>query len=223
MPFTPSSAAPSRHSDAVLRWGRAVVRRTAAPSAVLAAALLLLPACAGNVQASQMSKTAAEIIGPTPGGLALHSPAFKPGGTIPLAFSAYGRNLSPALAWRAGPAATKSYAVVVEDTDAPVPEPFVHWIIFNLPGSTTSLPQGMPPGAALSAPVHASQGVNSPGSDGYFGPHPPQGPAHHYHFQIFALDETLALPPGADRDALVAAMKGHVLAEDDLVGLFKAP
>jgi Raf kinase inhibitor-like YbhB/YbcL family protein len=110
----------------------------------------------------------------------------------------------------------KSYALIVEDPDAPMARPFVHWLAWNIPGSTTELPEG--------SPQVAVEGENGSGSMGYFGPRPPAGDAdHHYHFQVFALDTTLNLAPGAKRDDVVEAMKGHVLAKGELVATYGQP
>ena len=173
-----------------------------------------------------MSKRIAiELVGPPKSrdGLALHSPDFASGKPIPLTFSAYGDNVSPKLDWSHGPEGTRSYALLLEDPDAPGDKPFVHWVIFNLPPSATGLAEGLPESGVLSRPQGAVQGSNSIGGIGYFGPRPPAGPAHHYHFQLFALDTALPLRPGASRDELVASLKGHVLAETDLVGIFAKP
>jgi Raf kinase inhibitor-like YbhB/YbcL family protein len=107
----------------------------------------------------------------------------------------------------------------MEDPDAPMREPFVHWVMYNIPPETTSLPEGIPQEPRLDVPPGALQGKNSQGSIGYFGPRPPKGdPPHHYHFQIFALDKELQLPPGVDRHTLAEAMLGQVLAKGELIG-----
>jgi len=131
-------------------------------------------------------------------------------------------NRSPPLSWTPAPGAG-AYAIILEDPDAPTAAPFVHWLIWNIPGSVISLPEGLPAVAGLAAPPGAVQGRNDTGGFGYYGPHPPSGPAHHYHFQIFALDGPLPLRSDADIHALVSAMQGHVLADGELVGTFQAP
>jgi Raf kinase inhibitor-like YbhB/YbcL family protein len=146
--------------------------------------------------------------------LEVSSPAFPPSGDIPQPYSAFGERRSPPLAWTAGPAGTSSYALIVQDPDAPAPKPFVHWIVFDISSGVTSIQANtVPPGALL--------GNNSAGSASWFAPAPPPGPAHRYHFQVFALDTTLGLKEGAGRDEVVDAMKGHVLASGDLVGRYK--
>ncbi|HLI65416.1 MAG TPA: YbhB/YbcL family Raf kinase inhibitor-like protein [Caulobacteraceae bacterium] len=145
------------------------------------------------------------------------SDAFHAGGSIDLKHTAYGDNLSPPLHWSAVPSA-RVYAVVLEDPDAPKPAPFVHWLIWNV--QTNGLPEGVP---TQTAPA-AIQGRNENGGIGFYGPHPPPlTGAHHYHFEVFALDAPLGLGGGADLGALVKAMQGHVLADGQLVATFKAP
>jgi Raf kinase inhibitor-like YbhB/YbcL family protein len=147
--------------------------------------------------------------------LEVASPSFPANGAIPLLYSSYGDNVSPAVAWRGVPAGAKSLALMVEDPDAVSQKPFVHWVAWNLP-----------PGGSLgenAVPVGAVQGKNGRGTTGWFGPHPPGATPHHYHFQLFALDAPLALAAGAGREALLAAMKGHVLAKGEAVGLFGKP
>lgn len=138
-------------------------------------------------------------------------------------YTAYGDNLSPPLRWtRVEGAGT--YAIIVEDPDAPMEKPFVHWLIWNIPGSLDVLPEGLPNADHLITPQGAIQGKNDNGSHGYFGPRPPAGTGlHHYHVQIFALDGPLTLKSDADIRALVDAMKGRVLADGELIGTASAP
>jgi Raf kinase inhibitor-like YbhB/YbcL family protein len=111
---------------------------------------------------------------------------------------------------------------MMEDPDAKEPKPYVHWLLYNVPASTTRLPESMPSALRLDDPKGALQGRNSRGQIGYMGPRPPEGdPPHHYHFQVFALDAPLTLQPGADREALLAAMSGHVVARGETVGTFQ--
>ena len=173
------------------------------------ACLILGFALAGVCQARAMSP------------LRLTSPAIGTDARIPEALSSYGANRSPPLAWTLL-AGARSYAIVLDDPDAPGDRPFVHWLIWNIPGSVTALPQGLPTTARLADPPGAAQGRNGNDGIGYFGPHPPSG-VHHYHFHIFALDAPLNLAPGASRGALSAAMNGHVLGAGELVATFAAP
>lgn len=154
--------------------------------------------------------------------LKVTSRAFGEGDVIPLEFSSYDRGASFPFAWSEGPTGTRSYAVVVEDPDAKGAAPFVHWTVWNIPAQATHLPRGVPKRARLDDPPGALQGMTSAGEVGYFGPRPPAGdPSHHYHLEVFALDRLLDLPAGADRDALLAALGGHVLASGELVGTFE--
>jgi Raf kinase inhibitor-like YbhB/YbcL family protein len=147
--------------------------------------------------------------------LALSSPAFADGGAIPLRHSAYGEGVSPPLNWSGLPGGTKSLALMLEDPDASSHRPFVHWLIWNIDPAAGGIAEGALPAGAV-------QGRNHRGRAAYFGPRPP-GAKHHYHFQLFALDRPLPLSGGADREQLLAAMKGHVLAKGDLAGLFARP
>ncbi len=151
----------------------------------------------------------------------LTSSAIAPDGRIAARQSAYGENRSPPLSWT-GVAGAKAYAIILEDPDAPGARPFVHWLIWNIPGDVTALPEGLPASPALQNPRGAVQGVNDAGKTGYFGPRPPSG-VHHYRFRIFALDGRLTLAAGADRAALGRAMNGHVVAMGALSGFFSAP
>ena len=157
-----------------------------------------------------------------PGTMTLTSDAVGANGGIDLNHTAYGANTSPAMRWTVVPNAV-AYAIVVEDPDAGG-APFVHWMVWGIPGAAASLPGGLPPQAYLATPQGAMQGRNDNGEVGYFGPRPPRGTGvHHYHFQIFALDRALSLGPNTDIRALRAAMKGKVLADGELIGTFEAP
>lgn len=149
----------------------------------------------------------------------LSSPAFQNGDLIPAAYTCDGANRSPPLQWPSAPAHTAAYALIVEDPDAPGGV-FIHWVLYDLPGATTSLPEGVPKDATLPQLGGARQGRTSFGTVGYGGPCPPPGPAHHYHFRLYALDARLGLEPGATRDQLVAAMRGHELGQGELIGLY---
>jgi Raf kinase inhibitor-like YbhB/YbcL family protein len=124
------------------------------------------------------------------------------------------------LSWSAV-AGAKSYALIAEDPDAAPYKPFVHWLAWNIPATVLALPEGLQEQARLTEPEGVLQGTNTRGSLGYTGPRPPVGdPAHRYYFQVFALDTMLDVPFGADRDQLLAAMKGHVLAKSAVMGKY---
>lgn len=152
--------------------------------------------------------------------LKVSSPSFTTESILKPRYTAYGDNVSPALRWTVVPG-VKSYAIIVEDPDAPRDSAVVHWLMWNIPANVTSLPEGVPRTAQLADPPGARQGKNSAGSIGYQGPRPPAGsPPHHYHFQVFALDIVPNLPGGATREQLLKAIKGHVRAKGDLVGQY---
>ena len=120
------------------------------------------------------------------------------------------------------PAGTKDLALICDDPDAPTPRPWVHWVIYKIPIHKTMLPEGVAAEGRPRDPAGVLQGVNSWGTLGYRGPAPPRGHGlHHYHFKLCALDAGLELGPAADKDAVLAAMKGHVLAEGELIGVYQ--
>jgi Raf kinase inhibitor-like YbhB/YbcL family protein len=174
----------------------------------LGAALLLVALPVG----CRRSGPAVEREGPD--SLALTSPDL-PSGRFPAAFTCQGANTSPALRWNAAPAATKSLALILNDRSAPGGS-FVHWVLYDLPPQTTSLPASVPTLEQL--PDGARQGRTDFSGIGYGGPCP-QG-EHHYLFMLFALDAKLNLPAGATRAELDDAMKGHVLARGELTATF---
>ncbi len=154
----------------------------------------------------------------------LTSPAFAEGQMIPKRHAVAGEDLSPQLEWSNVPSGTKELALIVDDPDAPVAEPWVHWVIYKLPADATGLPEGVATKLDLDSPVKARQGHNTWGEKfiGYKGPEPPSG-THRYYFKLYALDAPLDLKAGASKKELLAAMKGHVLAEGELMGKFSAP
>ena len=157
----------------------------------------------------------------TDGSLDLASPTIEPESAIPEKHSDYADGVSPALSWNAVDGAV-SYAIIMEDPDAKPITPFVHWLAWNIPGTVTELPEGLQEQPRLREPEGVVQGRNSAGTNGYFGPKPPVGdPAHHYHFQVLALDTMLELPATADRDGLLEAIQGHVIGKGELVGLYE--
>jgi Raf kinase inhibitor-like YbhB/YbcL family protein len=153
--------------------------------------------------------------GRTIGSLTVTSTAFTANGPIPVDFTCDGADRSPPLTWSAAPSGTQSIAIVVDDPDAPGGD-FVHWVAFNLPASNISLPEG-----ADAASVGGVSGANGFGRSGYGGPCPPRHEAHRYRFRVRALNALLTAPAGSSRDAVEAAMNGHVLADGLLVGVFE--
>jgi Raf kinase inhibitor-like YbhB/YbcL family protein len=138
------------------------------------------------------------------------SSAFQQGGNIPSKFTCDGANTSPPLQVSDVPSEAKSLVLIVDDPDAPGGL-FTHWAIWNISPQTTTIAEGSTP--------KGGHGTNDFGKSGYGGPCPPSG-AHRYYFKVFALDREVELPSGAKRSQLNAAMKGHVIAQGELIGRY---
>jgi Raf kinase inhibitor-like YbhB/YbcL family protein len=133
---------------------------------------------------------------------------------LPISVTRDGAGDPPELVWESLPAGTKSIAVVVEDPDAPRPEPFVHWIVYGIPPSAVSLD--------ATTLLAARQGKNSALRRGYAPPSPPPGHGvHHYHFQVIALDFPIAYADDVGKRELLATMLGHVLGWGEIVGTYE--
>lgn len=143
--------------------------------------------------------------------MTVQSTSFKADQAIPEKYSAYGENVSPNLSWSGAPPKTQTFALIVDDPDAPRATPFVHWVAFDIPATTNAIEEGKP------AP--GKWGNNDNGDPAYFGPRPPSG-THHYHFKVYALDKVLGLTDGATKDDLIKAMDGHTLAAGELVATY---
>lgn len=165
---------------------------------------LILSACASSAAlTSTVPAGAAKLI--------LVSGAFAEGETIPQKFTCDGSDLSPALKWNGAPPATRSFALIMDDPDAPLGT-FTHWVAFDIPATQTEIAEG-----ALSA---GTSGRNSGGKTGYMGPCPPSG-VHRYIFTLYALDVgSLKLSAGATKEQVLAAMEGHILAQGSLMGRY---
>jgi Raf kinase inhibitor-like YbhB/YbcL family protein len=150
--------------------------------------------------------------------LELTSTAFQQGVTIPKQYTGDGADQSPPLHWSEPPPGTNSLALICDDPDAPRGT-WVHWVLFNLPAQTRELDEGVPTKEAL--PSGAKQGKNDFGNIGYGGPAPPKGRAHRYFFKLYALGVGVELAPGATKAQLESAMKGHILAQGQLMGTYK--
>ena len=152
--------------------------------------------------------------------LTVTTPAFKSMGDIPFENTQYQGNKFPGLEWTAGPSGTKSYVVIMQDTDAlRNGAPILHWTMVDIPAATTKLPAGM-----TEAPSGTMYGPNIRGAmQAYMGPRTPAGPKHRYHIQVFALDNSVGNESMQSYDAMLTAMKGHVLASGEVVGLGSAP
>ena len=149
--------------------------------------------------------------------LSITSTAFKDGKRIPKKYTCESDDISPALAWSDVPSAAKSLALIMDDPDAPMGV-FTHWVLFNLPSDLSALGEGQPTSERLGN--DAIHGINDFGRVGYGGPCPPPGAPHRYFFAIYALDTSFKLKPRSTKQQVLAAIKGHVLAEARLVGTY---
>ena len=144
-------------------------------------------------------------------GMKISSSAFSDGQSIPAKYTCDGSDTSPPLAFASIPAGAKSLALVVDDPDAPGGT-FDHWIVWNIPNGTTTIAEGQSP--------QGIAGRNGFGKNGYGGPCPPSG-EHRYFFKLYALDTTLNLQPSSRKADLEKAMKGHILAEAQMMGRYR--
>ncbi len=158
-----------------------------------------------------------------PGGsLRLQSTAFNDGGPIPVRFTDDGDDVSPPLSWSNVPAGTQELALIMDDPDAPRPEPFVHWVIYKIPPTATGLSEAVPTTEVLLEPAGALQGTNGAGTIGYRGPAPPAGSGvHHYHFTLYALNALLDGQTGLTKAELLSAMEGHIIAQTEIIGTYE--
>jgi para-nitrobenzyl esterase len=188
------------------------------PAAAIAAALGLAVAPSVFAQATvgtepSLARLALGNFRP-PSKLAVTSPAFKDGGDIPFENTQYRGNAFPGLSWTAGPADTKSYIVILQDTDVSQNgTPLLHWTMFNIPAGVTKLDAGLttPPAGAIFGPNFRGA------SQAYLGPRTPAGPKHHYHFQVLAVGMTLS--PSSTFDQAISTIRNSVLAAGEVVGL----
>jgi hypothetical protein len=159
----------------------------------------------------------APVEGQAPATLQIQSSSFANGGAIPRRYTCDGANDSPSLQWRGAPAGTKSVALMMNDPDAPID--FTHWLAYNIPPSARGLAEGASARGVM--PQGSAEGTNSFGRTGYGGPCPPAGELHHYVFRLCALDIRLQLPPGAARDQVQSAINQHILAEGQIIGVYR--
>lgn len=153
------------------------------------------------------------LAGQFQGSFRLWSPAFPPGGAIPRRYTCDGRDISPPLRWEGAPPQTRSFALIMDDPDAPGGV-FTHWVLFDIPASRNELPEGVP------ARTVGRSGITDFGRAGYGGPCPPRG-VHRYVFTVYALDlSTLRVKEGALRIVVERAMRSHVLAQAQYVGRY---
>lgn len=148
--------------------------------------------------------------------VSVSSSAFQEGGMIPAKYTCDGNDVSPPLEWTAVPEGTVSVALISDDPDAPMGT-WVHWVMWNIPPTVCELPENVPPKPEL--PDGSRQGISDFRRPGYGGPCPPGG-VHRYYFKIYALDTMLDLPSSTKKSDLLKAMKGHILAEGQLMGKY---
>ncbi|MEC7460121.1 MAG: YbhB/YbcL family Raf kinase inhibitor-like protein [Pseudomonadota bacterium] len=160
--------------------------------------------------------------------ISVTSSAFDHHGMVPESNSAYGENVSIDLTWADLPEGTQQLALICDDPKVVeigmMEQPFVHWVMYNIPASASGLPAGLPSDATLEMEglEGAVNGLNGLRRPGYFGPRPPaNGQLHAYHFRVYALDDALNLEPGLGKAELLDAMNGHVLATGMLMGHYE--
>lgn len=156
------------------------------------------------------------VFGREGGAMTLQTSAFSHGEAIPRVYSCDGENVSPPLRWSDAPDGTKSFALIMDDPDAPGGT-FVHWVYYDIPAAIQEVPKGVDNKAKPSA--GGTQGKNSFGKVGYGGPCPPGG-EHRYFFKLYALDSQLNLEPGISKSELLKAMEGHILEETQIMGTY---
>ncbi len=166
------------------------------------------------VLALALSACAAASTSDVPAGtltLTITSTAFAEGANIPVKYTCGGESISPPIKWTGAPAATKSFALIMDDPDAPVGT-FTHWVVFDIPATQSEIAEGAKGGGV--------QGQNGARGNGYTGPCPPFG-THRYFFKIYALDvASIGLSEGAARDQVEKALQGHILAQGSLMGRY---
>lgn len=146
--------------------------------------------------------------------------AFQPGGSIPVNFTGDGPNKSPIIRWENPPAEAKSFALIVEDPDAPG-EVFAHWLVYDIPADMTHLDPELPHDEML--PNGIKQGVNDFNEIGYSGPFPPVGKKHQYVFRLYALREPPGLNVAMRKDEFLAKIKDQgILAQSEVTGFYKS-
>ena len=150
-------------------------------------------------------------------GFEIKSTAFQQDGMIPFRFTCDGEDASPGLTWSDPPKGTRSFALICDDPDAPMGT-WVHWVVYNIPPDKRGLEEAYP--KDRKQPDGTLQGMTDFRKVGYGGPCPPGG-THRYYFKLYALDTVLSLSPGATKKELLEAMKGHQLAEAQLMGRYK--
>ncbi len=147
----------------------------------------------------------------------LTSSAFAQGGTFARSYSCDGRDISPPLSWENAPDGSESFVLICDDPDAPVGT-WVHWVLYNIPGGSRNLPEGL--SSAPELKDGSLQGKNDFNRIGYGGPCPPRGSVHRYFFKLYALDTMLNLSPGLRKEDILKAIDGHLLGQAQLVAKY---
>jgi len=197
-------------------WRRLPVPRFQALSYVL----VLFGALLGAGGCSRSGPASSTAPPPEGKGFQLVSAAFKDGDPVPSRYINDGDDRSPPLTWYNAPKGTRAFALICFDPDAPG-KGFTHWVLYDIPGTTSSLPEGISRDEAETK--YGIQGSNDFGRLGYIGPSPPAGSRHAYHFTLYALDTPTGLKSGATRGDVDAAMAGHILAQAVLKGTCLRP
>jgi Raf kinase inhibitor-like YbhB/YbcL family protein len=157
--------------------------------------------------------------------ITVNSSAFGNHGTVPLKYTAYGDNISPQITWENLPPGTVHLALIMDDPVVPMPQPFVHWVAYNIPADAAELPEDLSKEAKVTGIDGLDgmiNGLNGMRQVGYFGPRPPvDGKLHAYHFRIYALGSALNLPEGLNKQQLLEAIDGHVLGTGMLMGHYQ--
>mgnify|MGYP006267846505 CR=1 FL=1 len=146
----------------------------------------------------------------------LQCPVLLAGDEVPTRYTCDGENVSPPLKWTDPPNGTRTFALIVEDPDAPS-SVFTHWLVYDIPAERQELPEGVDGHPEL--PDGGTQGQNDFGETGFGGPCPPTG-MHRYVFRLFALDQTLEMAPGAKKADLLQLMEGHILETAEVIGTY---
>ncbi|HKH48568.1 MAG TPA: YbhB/YbcL family Raf kinase inhibitor-like protein [Thermoanaerobaculia bacterium] len=149
--------------------------------------------------------------------LTLTTTAFEHGGQIPTKYTCEGDDIVPELSWTEVPAGAVSLALIMDDPDAPDPQPWVHWVLYNIPASSTGFPEGISP---QDLPAGTREGLNDWNRTGWGGPCPPKG-RHRYSFRLYALDVVLPDLRHPTKAKLLSAMDGHILAQTELIGSYE--
>ncbi len=195
-----------------MKAGHLIGRCNTAKSVALLVGLCLIvalvPSCGSREAESEEGEMA----------LTVSSPVFKEGERIPAKHPCEGQDISPPLTWGEPPKGTRSFALIMDDPDAPGGI-FTHWVLFNLPADNRELLESVPTQGQLSN--GALQGKNGFGRTGYGGPCPPPGHPHRYQFTLYALDQPLNLKAGVSRKQVIDAMRGHILAQGRLMGIYQ--